>query len=315
MEQFLEVFFEEAEEHLANLEHLLLTLDVSRPDREALNGIFRAAHSIKGSSGMFGFDDLTAVTHVLETLLDKIRSDQIALRSEMIDVFLQARDVLAQLLACHKYQSVDPSIPVESTVARLQALIDSQSETHAGVAEDGAYGLFTAEPTQSEDEVFGFFDDTPGSTHTTTASEDAFGFFEEQPGSPNASVQAEAYGLFGEVATVAKDESFGFFDEQPGAPVETAEMVVETPSYGLYAKHPAARKLPMPKPPQLLRRRSAAPMLRWKSVAVATDAAPIDEPPAVCRPHHDQQVTMSPVQSVSAWKKSIASSIRWASWS
>ena len=74
MEQFLEVFFEEAEEHLANLEHLLLTLDLTAPDAEALNGIFRAAHSIKGSSGMFGFDDLTSVTHVLETLLDKIRS-------------------------------------------------------------------------------------------------------------------------------------------------------------------------------------------------------------------------------------------------
>ncbi len=69
MSQFLGVFFEEAEEHLAALEHLLLTLDIAQPDPEALNGIFRAAHSIKGSSGMFGFDDLTSVTHVLETLL------------------------------------------------------------------------------------------------------------------------------------------------------------------------------------------------------------------------------------------------------
>ena len=240
MEQFLEVFFEEAGEHLANIEHLLLTLDVSSPDREALNSIFRAAHSIKGSSGMFGFDDLTAVTHVLETLLDKIRSDQIALRSEMIDVFLQARDVLAQLLACHKYQNADPSIPVESTVACLQALIDSQSDMPTVVVEDCAYGLFTPSPTQAEDEAFGFFDDTPGQTPAATASEDAFGFFEDQPGSADTSAQAQVYGLFGEEATVEKDEAFGFFDEQPGAPVETAEMVVETPSYGLYVNAPGS---------------------------------------------------------------------------
>ena len=88
MSQFLGVFFEEAEEHLAALEHLLLTLDIAQPDPEALNEIFRAAHSIKGSSGMFGFDDLTSVTHVLETLLDKVRSGQIALQAEMIDVLL-----------------------------------------------------------------------------------------------------------------------------------------------------------------------------------------------------------------------------------
>ncbi len=243
MEQFLEVFFEEAEEHLANLEHLLLTLDVDAPDREALNGIFRAAHSIKGSSGMFGFDDLTAVTHVLETLLDRIRSDQIALRSEMIDVFLEARDVLAQLLACHKYQSVDPGIPVEGTVARLQALIDSQAEAPAAVAEDSAYGLFTEPSAQTDDEAFGFFDDSVGQAPAETLGDDAFGFFEDQPGAPqapSASTPDEAYDLFDTETASPKEDAFGFFDEQPGAPVESPEMVVETPSYGVYAKAPGS---------------------------------------------------------------------------
>ncbi|EAZ60728.1 conserved hypothetical protein [Pseudomonas aeruginosa 2192] len=74
MSQFLQVFFEETEEHLATLELLLIGLDLDRPDSETLHGIFRAAHSIKGSSGMFGFDDITAVTHELETLLDAHRS-------------------------------------------------------------------------------------------------------------------------------------------------------------------------------------------------------------------------------------------------
>lgn len=60
---------------------------------------------------MFGFDDLTAVTHVLETLLDKLRSGQIALQAQMIDVLLEARDVLAQLLAAHKSETPIRALP------------------------------------------------------------------------------------------------------------------------------------------------------------------------------------------------------------
>jgi two-component system chemotaxis sensor kinase CheA len=68
MSQFYQVFFEETGEHLANMENLLLNLDVEAPSLEDLNAIFRAAHSIKGGSGTFGFTDMTGVTHILETL-------------------------------------------------------------------------------------------------------------------------------------------------------------------------------------------------------------------------------------------------------
>ena len=73
MSQFYQVFFEETAEHLSTMETLLLGLDVQSPDSEQLNAIFRAAHSIKGSAGTFGFNDLTEVTHILENLLDGIR--------------------------------------------------------------------------------------------------------------------------------------------------------------------------------------------------------------------------------------------------
>ena len=69
MRQFHSVFFEESQEHLAEMEQFLLGLDVSDPDAEQLNTIFRAAHSIKGGSGIFGFDALVTVTHILENLL------------------------------------------------------------------------------------------------------------------------------------------------------------------------------------------------------------------------------------------------------
>ncbi|MBX9757109.1 MAG: chemotaxis protein CheW [Pseudomonadaceae bacterium] len=214
MSQFLGVFFEEAEEHLAALEHLLLTLDIAQPDSEALNGIFRAAHSIKGSSGMFGFDDLTSVTHVLETLLDKVRSGQIALQAEMIDVLLESRDVLLQLLAAHKHETPDPSIPVEATRARLQRLIDQQGGPAA---------------------VRVVVDD----------SDDSFGFFADAPGAPPASApvvaEEQAYGLFAdEPATVATaavtDSGYGFFEDAPGAPVTAAPADSAAPTPALVAE-------------------------------------------------------------------------------
>lgn len=110
MSQFHQVFFEETGEHLATMENLLLTLDVDAPDAEQLNAIFRAAHSIKGSSGTFGFTDLAEVTHILENLLDRVRKGEIRPSENMIDAFLAAGDVLKAMLAAHKGEgAVDPA--------------------------------------------------------------------------------------------------------------------------------------------------------------------------------------------------------------
>ena len=64
MSQFYEVFFDEAEELLAEAERLLLSIDMENPDAEDLNAIFRAAHSIKGGAATFGFMDMTEITHL-----------------------------------------------------------------------------------------------------------------------------------------------------------------------------------------------------------------------------------------------------------
>lgn len=91
MSQFYQVFFDEADELLAEMEKLLLALDVSAPDSEDLNAIFRAAHSIKGGAATFAFTDITEVTHMLESLLDRIRKGEMALTPEHVDAFLVAR--------------------------------------------------------------------------------------------------------------------------------------------------------------------------------------------------------------------------------
>ena len=124
LSQFYQVFFEEAGEHIQSMESLLLDLDIESPDAEQLNAIFRAAHSIKGSAGTFGFTDLTEVTHILENLLDRIRKGELALRADMIDAFLDAGDVLKGLLAGHRGDgTADPEL-VQATCQRLTALTD-----------------------------------------------------------------------------------------------------------------------------------------------------------------------------------------------
>jgi|694.fasta_scaffold01367_41 two-component system chemotaxis sensor kinase CheA len=129
MSQFYQVFFEEAQEHLNSMESLLLELDISDPDAEQLNAIFRAAHSIKGSAGTFGFTDLAEVTHVLENLLDRIRKGELALRPEMIDAFLDAGDVLKDLLAAHRGDGVADHSQVEAMCKRLSELTVSTATT------------------------------------------------------------------------------------------------------------------------------------------------------------------------------------------
>lgn len=114
LEQFYEIFFEESSELLADMEACLLRLDVNSPDLEDLNAIFRAAHSIKGGAGTFGFTDMTEMTHMLETLLDRLRKGELAVRSEMVDAFLRAGDVIKAQLAGHRGEGeADPAIAAE----------------------------------------------------------------------------------------------------------------------------------------------------------------------------------------------------------
>ena len=126
MSQFYQVFFDEADELLAEKEKLLLAIDVAAPDSEELNAIFRAAHSIKGGAATFGFSDITEVTHVLESLLDRIRKGEMALTVEHVDAFLAAKDVLAMLMDGHRHGSDVDQAAVESVSARLKALSEGR---------------------------------------------------------------------------------------------------------------------------------------------------------------------------------------------
>lgn len=161
--QFYQVFFEETKEHLQQIEQLLLKLNVEQPDFEQLNAIFRAAHSIKGGSSTFGFNDITSVTHILESLLDRLRKKELLLQPAMIDVFLLAADVLNIQLNCHiKGKPADSKIAV-AVMDKLQAL-SSNSPLQAGTKntlasnQDDGFGFFDNEEKPESDDGFGFFE-------------------------------------------------------------------------------------------------------------------------------------------------------------
>ncbi|WP_237388114.1 chemotaxis protein CheA [Xenorhabdus sp. Sc-CR9] len=99
---FYQTFFDEADELLADMEQHLLLLNADEPDPEQLNAIFRSAHSIKGGAATFGFTKLQQTTHVLENLLDSARRDEIRLTIEIINLFLEAKDIMQQQLDAYK---------------------------------------------------------------------------------------------------------------------------------------------------------------------------------------------------------------------
>jgi len=154
MSQFYQVFFEEASELLAEMETLLVSMDVSAPGQEDLNAIFRAAHSIKGGAGTFGFTDMTEITHVLETLLDKLRKGELALRNEMVDAFLQASDVLKAQLASHSGEGPADAAITAAVCSKLKALSGQNAGNETAPAHREPAPSQAAPPSASGQNVF-----------------------------------------------------------------------------------------------------------------------------------------------------------------
>lgn len=148
--EFYQTFFDEADELLRDMEQHLLELDPFDPDSEQLNAIFRSAHSIKGGAATFGFTQLQNTTHTLENLLDKARHDELTLTPDIIDVFLDAKDVMASQLDAYK----NDSLPDEDTFKRICEVLSRVENRAEEVAETGT----AISETKVEDAVV---EDTP----------------------------------------------------------------------------------------------------------------------------------------------------------
>ncbi|MCL6404796.1 chemotaxis protein CheA [Dickeya dadantii] len=133
MSAFYQTFFDEADELLADMEQHLLQLDPLAPDTEQMNAIFRAAHSIKGGAGTFGFKVLQETTHILENLLDGARRGEMRLSTDIINLFLETKDIMQDQLDAYK-TAQEPN--AESFEYICQALRQLALESK----EDGAAG-------------------------------------------------------------------------------------------------------------------------------------------------------------------------------
>ena len=252
MSQFYQAFFDESAEHLESMEHLLLGLDINQPDPEDLNGIFRAAHSIKGNAATFGFNDIAETTHVLENLLDRLRKHEIALRPEMLDVFLQAKDLLGRMLGSRQGQ---PAIDAAESAALCEQL----------------HGLAAAKAVAKEDAGYGFF---PPPTTAVAAADDGFGFF-DSPAPPQAENTEPI------APPMQEGDGFGFF-----APLPTADTAGEAASpppsdvaddgFGFFTPLPSPTPSPAPEaePPLPLAAREtrSAPSTRATPPAASASA-------------------------------------------
>ena len=98
MNEELELFCEDADEQLTFMENALISMQEDGVDDESIGALFRSMHTIKGTAGMFGFDDLVSFTHVAENLLSEVREGKVALTDEMIDTFLKVKDHAQKLV-------------------------------------------------------------------------------------------------------------------------------------------------------------------------------------------------------------------------
>ena len=142
---FLDTFLQESAEHLSTIESGLLKLNTAPGDSELLNGIFRAAHSIKGGAGAFGLTHVVKLTHALESLLDLMRNGEAKATPESTALMLQAADFLKVLTA-----SRDAECPagMDETIAALEALAAHTTQSPAK-AVSGAPANSSAPPKKA----------------------------------------------------------------------------------------------------------------------------------------------------------------------
>ncbi|NCA24887.1 MAG: chemotaxis protein CheA, partial [Betaproteobacteria bacterium] len=263
--QFQQVFFEEVAENLANMEGLLLGIDIAVPSDDDLNAIFRAAHSIKGGAGMFGLNDVASFTHELETLLDRIRKHDLQLTAGHVDAFLEAGDVIRSLVAGHRGEGAADPVAVDSSRSRLIELAGAVSGVAAiapapvpapspvatapkmtvvrnvtgWLLQLGPMPVDLLERVRPDLEGYGLLEvreapDKKATSGTWTFELTGMATEEALRGElefvlPPEAIRIEPVYTETEVPAPAEDDGFGFFDDEPAVAVAAASAAATTP--------------------------------------------------------------------------------------
>lgn len=122
LERFQAGFLDETDEHIETIEQLLLSGNAQSSDKDQLDAIFRAAHSIKGGAGTFGFTELATVTHRMESVFDRIRKGELSLTDKVIDAALHALDTVRNIVAAYRDGEAIPEGTGTIVIAELEKL-------------------------------------------------------------------------------------------------------------------------------------------------------------------------------------------------
>lgn len=124
-------FLQEADDLLAQIEAITLELRPGEVPGEAINHLFRAFHTIKGSGAMFGFEQVAAFTHHVETVLDQVRSGALAISEELLNLVLASKDQIKALLDAARRDETLPAVNGEKLVVALNSLVAGNSSRQA----------------------------------------------------------------------------------------------------------------------------------------------------------------------------------------
>ncbi|MFO1368075.1 MAG: chemotaxis protein CheA [Marinagarivorans sp.] len=155
LSQFRQVFIEESFEGLDSMEEALMALNINAIDSETINAIFRAAHSIKGGSATFGYSAIAGFTHVLETLLDQVRSGQRGLDANSVNLLLKSVDAMRDMLSLLQTEQNCYTDSALALKAEFEALLQvppgqaSNASAPTALKSPTADELKPAEPTQA----------------------------------------------------------------------------------------------------------------------------------------------------------------------
>ena len=125
--QYLEIFIDETSEHLQSLSDCIMSLEKEPDDKDTINEVFRAAHSLKGMAGTMGFKRMQHLTHDMEDVFQEVRSDKIAVNSKMIDILFKCLDALDKYLETIKETSDEGTEDNQAIIKELNDFI-AQSE-------------------------------------------------------------------------------------------------------------------------------------------------------------------------------------------
>lgn len=126
--QYLEIFIDETNGHLQSLSDCIMTLEKEPENKETINEIFRAAHSLKGMAGTMGFKRMQRLTHDMENVFQEIRSDKMKVTSGLIDVLFDCLDAIDTYLENIKASSDEGTNDNEAIIKELNDILESGSQ-------------------------------------------------------------------------------------------------------------------------------------------------------------------------------------------